>query len=147
MLLVGGAAIYLVLNMETRVATADRDGDGVDDETYHYAGETIRSIDIDSNADRKIDARWINDSNGEARLFESDDNFDGRFDRRNVYENGWMTTTTFDENGDGNPDMVTHFVQDHGQQRGDLRRGGKTCRRAREFHGRLAHLDRSRHGW
>lgn len=107
-LVIGGAVIYFALTRNTGVARTDLDGDGYADMTYHYAGETVRSIDYDRNADGKTDARDLYDRNGLAERFESDDDFDGKFEWQSVYENGWVVTTTLDEDGNGRPDFVQH---------------------------------------
>jgi hypothetical protein len=110
-LLVGGTALYLVLTMETSVSGTDYDGDGRDEETYHYVGERVSSVDIDSNADGKVDTRWNYDLRGNPQLVEEDADFDGRFERRSVYEDGWMLASTLDEDGNGRFDLVTHYIK------------------------------------
>jgi hypothetical protein len=110
-LLVGGAALYLVLIMETRVSGTDYDGDGRDDETYHYVGKRVSSVDIDSNADGKMDVRWSYDLRGQPQLAEEDRGFDGRFEWRTEYKDGLVYRATLDEDGNGRPDLISHFLK------------------------------------
>ena len=111
-LAVGGAIIYLAFTSPISSSGADLDGDGIDEETFHYEGMTLRLVELDRNADRKVDARWINDVRGVTKRYEADDDFDGRFERVSKYQNGKIDTATLDSNGDGRPDMVEHFVND-----------------------------------
>jgi putative signal transducing protein len=108
-LVTGGALLFILLNRETGIATTDYDGDGHDDATYHYAGDAVRSIDFDRNADGRTDARDVYDRRGLPEKFLSDDDYDGRFEWQSEYENGWVTTVTLDEDGNGQPDLVQHF--------------------------------------
>jgi hypothetical protein len=83
--LVGGAVLFIALRSPYTQSgvdlDGDGDGDGVDDETYHYAGATLDRVDYDRNGDRKVDARWFSDVGGAPVRYESDDNFDGRFEK------------------------------------------------------------------
>ena len=110
-LLVGGAALYLLMNRETAVSSTDHDGDGHDDTTYHYAGQRLISVDIDNNTDGKADTRWQYDLRGDPEFVETDADFDGRFESRSEYENGWVRRTTLDEDGNGRPDTIAHFIR------------------------------------
>jgi len=107
-LMTGAAAIYLAFTSPVTVQGADFDGDGINDETYHYEGVTLRL----TERDRKVDARWSNDFRGVTARYEADDDFDGRFERVSNYRDGKLETTTLDSNGDGRPDMVDHLVRD-----------------------------------
>jgi hypothetical protein len=125
--LVGGGIIYLAFNSPIRESGADFNGDGIDEETYHYRGTTLRSVDLDRNGDGKVDARWTNDIRGVPDGYTADDDFDGRFEWVHELRQGQVVAYTLDENGDGRPDMVTHLkhgvvrsVDIHDQQGGRI---------------------------
>jgi hypothetical protein len=106
---VGAFALYFASRSPVTSASADYDGDGIEDQIYHYAGVTLDRVDEDRNGDGKIDARWFNDLQGVAKRYEGDDNFDGRFEWRGDAQRGLLVTSTLDSNGDGNTDAVMHM--------------------------------------
>ena len=103
----GAAALYVASRSPATSSSADFDSDGIEDEIYHYAGRTLERVDYDRNGDGKIDARWLSDIRGMAVRYESDDDFDGRFELMSDAEKGQVVISTLDENGDGRPDAVT----------------------------------------
>jgi hypothetical protein len=111
-MLIGGAILFIAFRTPYTQSRVDLDGDGVDDEIYHYSGDLVERVELDRNADRKIDARWINDIHGVMKRHEHDDDFDGRFEWESDAEGGQVVTATLDSNGDGRPDSVSHF--EHG---------------------------------
>jgi hypothetical protein len=114
-LLAGGVIAFIGLRSPSTETRSDFNGDGIDDEIYHYNGNVMSRIDMDRNADRKIDARWIYDIRGAPMRYEGDDDFDGFFEWKCDAEGGQIVIARLDFNGDGRPDAVTH-VQ-HGVDR------------------------------
>jgi len=109
-LLVGGAIFYLAFISPSATSGADYDGDGIDEEVYHFEGNTLRMTDYDRNADGKIDARWSNNFRGVPKQYTADDNFDGFFESTSEAKNGQIFITTVDKNGDGRPDAISHYL-------------------------------------
>jgi hypothetical protein len=107
-MMVGAAGLYFASRSPVTSASADFDGDGIEDEIYHYVGVTLDRVGYDRNADGKVDARWISDIRGVPVRHEGDDDFDGRFEWKTDAEKGQAVTSTLDSNGDGRPDMVWH---------------------------------------
>lgn len=108
-IIVGAGILYLASKSPATSASADFDGDGIEDEIYHYEGVTLARVDLDRNSDGKVDARWFNDLRGVTKRYEGDDNFDGRFEWSAKLKNGLTITETLDSNGDGKADLVAHL--------------------------------------
>jgi len=108
-LLAGGAVMVFALRTPYTQSAVDFEGDGVDDEVYHYRGNVVERVDYDRNGDGKVDARWIYDFHGVAERYEGDDDFDGYFEMKSDVEAGDVVTSSVDSNGDGRPDIVTHL--------------------------------------
>jgi len=108
-ILVGGGIFYLAFTSPSTASGADYDGDGVDEEVYHFEGNTLRMTDYDRNADGKVDARWSTNFRGVPTQYTADDNFDGYFESTSDAKNGQVVTATLDENGDGRPDAISHY--------------------------------------
>ena len=107
--LVGGAILFVALRTPYTQSGADLNGDGVDDEVYHYSGDTLELVEYDRNGDGKIDSRWFYDLHGVASRHEGDDDFDGRFESESDAEGGQVVTERLDSNDDGKPDFVSHL--------------------------------------
>jgi hypothetical protein len=105
---IGGGIMLLALRTPVSADTGDTNGDGIVDETYVYNGAVVSRIDYDRNADRKVDARWLYDINGNAVRYESDDDFDGDFEWSNEVEANSIMDRVLDTNGDGKPERVEH---------------------------------------
>ena len=114
-LLVGGLIMFIGLRSPATMSSADFNGDGIDDEFYHYGGNVMDRIEMDRNADGKIDSRWNYNFRGVPTRYQGDDNFDGRFEWTSHAEGGRVITTTLDSNGDGRPDAIFHLK--HGVER------------------------------
>jgi hypothetical protein len=108
-LVVGAGALYFASRSPATSRSADFNGDGIEEEIYHYQGVTLARIDLDRDSDGKIDGRWIHDLAGLPKRYEGDENFDGRFEWISELEYGQFVTTTVDTNGDGQHDYVMHF--------------------------------------
>ena len=64
---------------------------------------------LDRNDDGYVDARWIFDVNGVELEYDADDDFDGEFEWRADVEDGEVTRSVLDADGDGRPEQVRHF--------------------------------------
>ena len=53
--------------------------------------------------------RWTFDSHGYEKHLETDDNFDGRFEWQSDVENGEVSLSVLDTDGDGRPEQVWHL--------------------------------------
>jgi hypothetical protein len=106
---VGAGALYFASRSPATARSTDFNGDGIEEEIYHYEGVTLARIDLDRDSDGKIDGRWIHDLGGSPTRYEGDENFDGRFEWISEVEYGQFVTTTVDSNGDGKHDYVMHF--------------------------------------
>lgn len=106
---VGAGVMVFGLRTPYQSAETDLDGDGVVDETYHYRGQVVVKVDLDRNADRKVDARWIYDMHGIPMRFESDDDFDGMFEWEHEVSRGEFVRSAMDADGDGKPERVQKF--------------------------------------
>lgn len=107
---VGGSLVYLGLRTPILEDPVDYDEDGIVDETYVYAGKTLKAIEYDRNGDRKIDARWIHDLRGIPSRFERDEDFDGHFEWQGEVQRGWVTRDVQDANDDGEPEQVVRSI-------------------------------------
>ena len=63
-----------------------------------------KKVEIDTNADGKIDRVEIYDKNGSIKGIESDVDKDGKIDEWLYYENGKLIKAAKDSNGDGKQD-------------------------------------------
>jgi hypothetical protein len=109
-MLVGAAIAFVVLRTPYTQPSVDLDGDGVDDEFFHYKGNHLDRVEHDRNGDGRIDAVWINDIHGVLSRYEGDDDFDGHFEWNSAAEGGQIALSTRDVNGDGRPDSVWRFA-------------------------------------
>jgi hypothetical protein len=105
-IITGGAVMFLALRTPYTKDSVDLDNDGVTDEAYFYTGQVVDRVEYDRNSDRKVDARWTNDINGVPLRFDSDDDFDGRFEWQTDAEQGWAVRIAKDDDGDGRPEQV-----------------------------------------
>jgi hypothetical protein len=106
---VGIAGAFIALRTPASYDSVDYDGDGNNDIKYEYKGRAIARMEFDRDDDGKVDARWIFDVNGMEREYDSDDDFDGRFEWRGDAEEGEVTRSMLDADGDGRPEQVEHF--------------------------------------
>jgi len=110
---IGGAlgfgAAWMLFSTPYRTDGVDYDGDGIYDETYHYAGQRLTRTDLDRNGDRRVDGRWLYDTNGVATGWESDDDFDGRFEVTARLERSQFVEERVDRDGDGRSNTVVRY--------------------------------------
>ena len=143
--LMGGAVIAYAMRSPATSTGVDYDGDGDFEITYHYAGTTITSTEIDRNNDGRVDARWLFDMQGIERSFEADDDFDGRFEWQAEVERGELHTSRRDADGDGVADEIWHA--ENGVLRGiDYFDGRGLVSRHQHEHGRRISADFDRDG-
>jgi len=107
-LVIGGSGMLLALRTPATYDSVDYDGDGHNDIHYKYNGRAIARMDFDRDDDGKVDARWIFDVNGAESEYDSDDDFDGRFEWRGEAEEGEVVRNVLDADGDGQPERVAH---------------------------------------
>jgi len=105
----GAFVVFMVLRTPVTSQGIDYDGDGAYETTYHYAGTRTTSTEYDRNGDRKTDLRWKFDLNGFEDGFESDDDFDGKFEWRGEVVNGQPKRSVLDVDNDGRPEQLWHF--------------------------------------
>lgn len=100
-LLMGAAGAYALLRLPPTSDEIDYDGDGVIDERYRYSGDTLSSIEYDRNGDGSVDLRFLPSRKNEGEGIQlADDNFDGRFERRDEVARGWVSISEYDRDGD-----------------------------------------------
>jgi hypothetical protein len=108
-MVVGGAGVVVLMRNPASANGVDYDGDGRYETTYHYAGTTLTTSTFDRNADGKPDARWKFDLRGFETAYESDDDFDGRFEWQGEAERGQPAHSVLDSDGDGRPEQAVYF--------------------------------------
>jgi hypothetical protein len=108
--IIGGMLMVAVLRSPVTRDSADFNGDGIADEFYYYKGQVLDRVELDRNADGKIDGRWLNDYRGIPSLWEGDDDFDGHFEWKGEVRGGSIVSTVKDVNADGKPEQVVHFT-------------------------------------
>jgi hypothetical protein len=106
--IMGAGVMYLALRTPTTFESVDYDGDGHADIKYTYNGRAIARMDYDRDDDGKVDASWIFDVNGTEKEYDSDDDFDGRFEWQDEAEDGEVVRSVLDADGDGQPELVVN---------------------------------------
>jgi hypothetical protein len=107
----GAAIVWTIYNRPGTPGEIDYDGDGRIDERWHFAGDRLDRLETDRNRDGRIDqiVRYL--ASGNVDSMENDDDFDGRFERADVYRDGQPHTLTVDRNGDGESDFRGKYEQ------------------------------------
>jgi hypothetical protein len=100
---------WLGLNTPATENGIDYDSDGDYETIYHYTGAKIALVENDRDNNGVADGRWKFDRHGLDSAFESDDDFDGRFEWQYEIARGAFLTGTRDADADGKPEMVSHF--------------------------------------
>jgi hypothetical protein len=108
--MLGGTVVAVLLRGPAGVNGVDYDGDGRYEITYHYAGSALTDTTYDRNHDGKPDSRWLFNLRGYEVRYESDDDFDGRFEWHGEIEDGQPVRSELDADGDARPEQVVHFV-------------------------------------
>jgi hypothetical protein len=108
--MIGAVAVFVALRSPSTLSNADFDNDGITDEIYHYSGNVMERIEFDRNADGNTDALWLFDHRGVPKRYDSDDDFDGRYEWKSDTERGQFVTGRLDANGDGRSDLVMHSI-------------------------------------
>lgn len=135
-LIVGAGVMCLALRTPSTFDSVDYDGDGHADIKYTYNGRAIARMDYDRDDDGKVDARWIFDVNGAEKEYDSDDDFDGRFEWQGEVEDGEVVRSVLDADGDGQPEQVVHS-RNGVTQSTDYFAGGRIVKRAHFLAGTL----------
>ncbi len=105
----GATIVLLLLELSAGSSGVDYDGDGRSDTVFNYSGNRLDSTEMDRNLDGKVDARWTFDWRGFEKHYEADDDFDGRFEWQSQVENGNLSRSVLDKDGDGRPEQVWQF--------------------------------------
>ncbi len=100
---------YLGLNTPVSEDGMDYDGDGDYEISYRYAGKKPTLTEYDRDNDGQTDARWRFDSHGLENVFESDDDFDGKFEWQYEVADGAFVSGARDADGDGKPELATRY--------------------------------------
>ena len=79
--LAGAAMVWTLYNRPSQGTDIDHDGDGRIDERVYLAGDRIQRIEYDRNNDAKADQVLRYDGTGNLEVIESDDDFDGGYER------------------------------------------------------------------
>jgi Putative prokaryotic signal transducing protein len=107
--IIGATIATLMLSWPHRGRhNVDYNGDGHDEVVFYFAGSRPKHTDYDRDSDGKVDARWTFDAFGFENHYESDDDFDGRFEWQSEVENGRVVRAVLDADGDGRPEQVRH---------------------------------------
>jgi Putative prokaryotic signal transducing protein len=79
--LAGAAMVWVLYNRPSEGTSVDHDGDGRADERVFFAGERVQRIENDRNRDGKVDQIVRYGFDGTSDMIESDDDFDGGYER------------------------------------------------------------------
>ena len=123
--------VYRASGRRPRESSADFNGDGIDDEIYHYNGNVLDRVELRSQCRRQdrcaLDLRLSRRAHRATRVTTiSTDASNGQSDA----EEGQIVTSTLDSNGDGRPDAVIASAARRDAQRRHLRRSRPAYRRA-----------------
>ena len=86
------------------------DGDGHVDERLFMAGDRIARIDLDRNRSETADQRFHYGANGLLEKIESDDDFDGHFERIDTLRKSQMVESRIDSDRDGRRDARAEYM-------------------------------------
>ena len=88
----------------------DHNGDGIIDETWILSPSgAITRTEVDRNLDGKVDHIAQHNQLGDTVSATVDDDFNGVFETQLRYQRNNIFFSTIDSNGDGFPDIRTHF--------------------------------------
>lgn len=90
--------------------SADYDGDGIEDEFYHWRGGFTTLLEGDRNGDGEIDIRYHYTRRLGIDRAESDDDFNGTFEAQTTFRHSKVLRDSIDTNDDGLPDRTYHYV-------------------------------------
>lgn len=79
--LAGAAMVWIVYNRPSDGTSIDYDGDGRAEERVFFAGERVQRVEYDRNRDGKADQTLRYGVDGTLDMIESDDDFDGGYER------------------------------------------------------------------
>lgn len=101
----------VAIPIDASVVPFDDNNDGFDDGKYYYrvGASFAHKIEEDNNFDDRVDAKTYLDANGALSRQESDLDFDGFFETRNVYADGNLQRSGTDLNQNNVDDIVSHF--------------------------------------
>lgn len=107
--LCGAGIVWTIYNRPGTPGEIDYNGDGRIDERWHFAGDRIDRLETDRNRDGKVDQILRYRAKGDLKGIESDDDFDGRFERIDDFRDGQPDTLTIDRDGDGETDFRSRY--------------------------------------
>jgi Putative prokaryotic signal transducing protein len=102
--LAGAAMVWVVYNRPSEGASFDYDGDGRAEERAFFAGERVQRIEYDRNRDGKADQIFHYGIDRTLDSIESDDDFDGGYERVDRFRHNqpqrWVVDDGLDRNID-----------------------------------------------
>lgn len=114
-ILVGGSAHFAYVQSGLTFAGSkmeqDQNDDGRTDLTYFYQADGVfaRRLEADNNFDGRVDIITHFDAQGEPTRETIDENFDGVFETKFIFEHGTAERSETDTNGDGVPDILRTY--------------------------------------
>jgi len=109
-IVIGAAAMWAVQNRPSEGPAIDHDGDGHVDERLFMAGDRVARVDQDRNRNETADQRFHYDANGMLEKIESDDDFNGHFERIDTLRKNQMAGTSIDFDRDGHRDARAEYM-------------------------------------
>lgn len=109
-IVIGAAGMWAVQNRPSEGPAIDHDGDGHVDERLFMAGDRIARIDLDRNRSETADQRFHYGANGLLEKIESDDDFDGHFERIDTLRKSQLVESRIDSDRDGRRDARAEYM-------------------------------------
>lgn len=109
-IVIGAAGMWAVQNRPSEGPAIDHDGDGHVDERLFMAGDRVARIDLDRNRSETADQRFHYGANGLLEKIESDDDFDGHFERIDTLRKNQMFASNIDSDRDNHRDARAEYM-------------------------------------
>lgn len=99
--IVGAVVVFLLLQSPITTDGIDYNNDGVLDQQWEFAGDLMRSINLDQNRDGEFDTIWRYDLRGLLETGFFDNDFDGRHEEECGFREGNSVWCRADHDDDG----------------------------------------------